>query len=154
MFDYANATDSYNHGNDALASCLLMTPAVLAGAWLAGCKMKTWRKWDQNVGFNNNQKAQDIIPMCVIPGYYYSEPNEFVPSCSGTEYMAGFCDSKVYGWYCDSSDLKAWGTARRFEGDCYKQFNADGTERKFYVPCTGTELFGYVNKIRAQCDGK
>ena len=68
--------------------------------------------------------------------------------------MAGFCDSKVYGWYCDSSDLKAWGTARRFEGDCYKQFNADGTERKFYVPCTGTELFGYVNKIRAQCDGK
>ena len=135
----------------ALASCLLITPTVLAGAWFAGCTMRYWRKFDQNVGFNTSLKPEDVIPMCVIPGYYYSEPNEFVPSCTGTEYIGGFCNSKVYGWYCNSMELKSWGTVRRFEGDCYKQFNADGTERKFYVPCTGIELFGYVKNVRAEC---
>ena len=92
--------------------------------------------------------------MCVIPGYYYEEPNDFVPSCTGRQFNAGLCDEKSYGWHCDPNERKGWGTERKIKGKCYKQFNADGTERKFYVPCTGTELFGYVNKIRAQCDGK
>ena len=43
----------------ALASCLLLAPAVLAGAWFSGCKVTTWNKWDQNTGFNNNQKKDN-----------------------------------------------------------------------------------------------
>lgn len=139
----------------AITSCLLITPAVLAGAWMAGCKIETWRKWDQNTGFNNNQKAEDIIPMCVIPGYYYSEqPNLWVPACTGKQYSAGFCDSKSWGWHCDYKEAKGWGTERTIKGDCYKEFNADGTERLFYVPCTNIRFWGEIKTVRAQCDGK
>jgi hypothetical protein len=121
---------------------------------MAGCKLVTWRQWDGNTGFNNNQPAKDIIPMCVIPGYYYSEENSFVPACTGKQFSAGFCDSKSFGWYCDYKEMKGWGTERKIEGECYTQFNADGTVRKFYVPCTDIGFWGEVKIIRAQCDGR
>ena len=138
----------------AIASCLLLAPAVLAGAWFSGCKVTTWRKWDQNTGFNNNQKKEDIIPMCVIPGYYYEEPNDFVPSCTGRQFTAGLCDEKSYGWHCSPDERKGWGTERKIKGKCYKQFNADGTERHFYVPCTEINFVGDIKIIKAHCDGK
>ncbi|MCX6859994.1 MAG: hypothetical protein NTX70_07170 [Verrucomicrobia bacterium] len=136
----------------ALTTCLLTAPAVMAGAWFAGCTLRTWTKWDTNVGWNNNIPNPAV--MCVIPGYYYSEPNSFVPTCTGRLYQAGFCDSEKWSWGCDPKDLKGWGTERRLEGQCVQELNPDGSMKKFYVPCLDIGVFGVVKTAKAQCDGR
>ena len=139
----------------ALTTCLLMTPAVMAGAWFAGCTLKTVAKWDS---YNTYSKNDGDIPSfvgCRIPGYYYSEPNSFVPSCTGRLIQGGVCDPEKWSWAgCDPKDMKGWGTVRRLEGDCIQQYNPDGSMKMYHVYCEDIGVFGFVVKIKTQCDGK
>ena len=54
----------------ALTTCLLMTPAVMAGAWFAGCTLKTVAKWDTNAYARNDVDIPTFVG-CLIPGPYY-----------------------------------------------------------------------------------
>ena len=138
----------------ALTTCLLMTPAVMAGAWFAGCTLKTVAKWDTNAYARNDVDIPTFVG-CQIPGPYYDEGNTFVPSCTGRLVQGGVCDPEKWSWAgCDPKDMKGWGTVRRLEGECRQQYNPDGSVKKYHVYCEDIGVFGVVEKIKAECDGK
>jgi len=138
----------------ALTTCLLMTPAVMAGAWFAGCTLKTVAKWDTNAYARNDVDIPTFVG-CQIPGPYYDEGNTFVPSCTGRLLQGGVCDPEKWSWAgCDPKDYKGWGTKSPLEGECVQQYNPDGSVAKYRVYCENIGVFGVVKTVKAQCDGK
>lgn len=58
----------------ALTTCLLMTPALMAGAWFAGCTLRTWQKWNTDAYAKSTVWIPTFVG-CVVPGPYYDAGN-------------------------------------------------------------------------------
>ena len=121
----------------ALTTCLLMVPAVMAGSWFAGCKLRTAQRWDGNVAVRGDVDIPENV-ICVVPSDYYNKdyPGDRVPACTGLLITAGFCDPETWSWAgCNKDEYKGWADVRRMKGDCVQALQPDGSKKKFSIYC-------------------